>query len=84
MVVAPNCDVICMDRNGASVATAARVGWERNLRPRTSFAQAILEGVFERISGMACACWKFALCPNLLELLNAEVLAIPGQLRRAL
>lgn len=31
LVVAPNCDVICMERNGDSVATAAKVGWERSL-----------------------------------------------------
>lgn len=41
VVVAPNCDVICMDRNGQSVATAARVGWERNLR------SAVLKSIHE-------------------------------------
>jgi len=32
VVVAPNCDSICMERGGESVVTAARVGWRRDLR----------------------------------------------------
>lgn len=32
VVVAPNCDNICMQRNGESVVTAAKVGWKKDLR----------------------------------------------------